>query len=229
MRNSFPALLGLAATALSCTACHDAQPLPTPSSIVPLIRATVAADADTFDLHSAQSGINNLPLQSNPSRPVCRFTIHPNYSGDGIIIRKVYVYKSLRRGGGPPYRYSSRALAREITQLPATLTFDSQEALTGIYSITLANIGTSADSLTTGPGSAWNPFIPSNGVNHNNIFNFDDIIFTFEYDVEINGQTQRVALDPTHKVTVEYPTTRELEVFDGPPVSAPYSVTVPFR
>ncbi|MDO7875658.1 hypothetical protein Q5H93_13015 [Hymenobacter sp. ASUV-10] len=229
MRKHFPALLGLAATTLPFTACNDAQPLPTPSSIVPLIRATVAADADTFDYRRAVASINNLALEPNPSRPVCRFTITRNYVGDDIIIRKVYVYKSLRRGSVPAaYQYSSRALAREVTQLPATLSFDSQDALTGIYRITLPSTGTSTDSLTAGPRSGWRSFIPPNSGNHNSIFSIDAIIFTFEYDVEINGQTQHVALDPTHQVTLEYPSTRLLEVFDGTPIGAPYSVTVPF-
>lgn len=218
----------LAAAALVLPACRDAQPLPAPTSIVPLLYATVAADADTFNLRWALPSIDALAQQPNPGRPVCRFTISRSYSGDDIIIRKVFVYKCLRRSSAPAaYTYSSRALAREISQLPATLTFDSQEALTGIYRIAPATAGTSTDSLTVEPW--YYPFIPPNSSNHNIIFNIDAIVFTFEYDVEINGQLQHVALDPTHKVTFEFPTTRELEFFDGPPVSAPYSVTVPFR
>jgi|GEM_PF-1647609 len=228
MKNLLRAGWLLAAASLALPACQDAQRLPTPTRIVPLIRATVAADADTFDLVRARYPVSMSSQQPMLNRPVCRFTLNRNYSSDGIIIRKVLVYKMLRRGAdSATYTFSTRALAREVTSLPATLTIDSQEALTGIYRLGAPTTGTNADSL--GQASTAIPLVPPLSTSFNRIFLNDAIVFTFEYEVEINGQTQHVVLDPTHKVSVEYPTPQELEVLDGPPVSAPYSVTVPFR
>jgi len=214
MRTIFPALLGLAAAALSFTSCQDADRLPMPATTsVALVRATVDADADTFNLARAKASVNQLPLLLNPTRPLFRFTL--DLAQRDARVTKVLVYKTYRRGSNSSlYTYGPRVLAREVTTFPTTLTFDSQEALTD-----LTRIG----------DSTLIPIKASDNNRQNNVFVGEAIIFTYEYEAEINGQLQRVILTPTTKIAVTAPSAQTVEVISGAQLNPPYSVVALFR
>jgi hypothetical protein len=215
MRTLFPALPGLAAAALSFTSCQDADRLPMPATTsLALVRATVDADADTFNLLRARVSNITLPALPNPTRPLFRFTLDLTEQRDARVT-KVFVYKTYRRGSNASvYNYGPRVLAREVTTFPTTLTFDSQEALT---------------DLTRFGDSVLIPIKARDDSQQNRVSAGEAIIFTYEYEAEINGQTQRVILTPTSKVAVSSPSPQTVEVISGTQITPPYSVVVTFR
>jgi hypothetical protein len=55
------------------------------------------------------------------------------------------------------------------------------------------------------------------------------VIFTYEYEVETNGQTQRIILTPTRPATVQAPVARQVDVITGSQIDQPFAVVAPFR
>jgi hypothetical protein len=228
MRSLFPALLGLAAAALSFTSCQDADRIPAPAATsVALVHATIDADADTFNLLRARASIDGLPGLNNPTRPIFRFTLDVPNQRD-VRVSKVFVYKTLRRGANAStYTYGPRVLAREVSTFPTVLTFDSQEVLTDLQFIGSAEVTTA--SGTTVKVRALQNLLASDATLPNNVFLSDAVIFTYEYEVETNGQTQRIILTPTRPATVQAPVARQVDVITGSQIDQPFAVVAPFR
>lgn len=214
MRTVIPALTGLVAAALSCTSCQDADRIPLPATTsVALVQATVDADAATFSLARAKASVKALPLLADPTRPIFRFTL--DLVQREAHVTKVLVYKTYRRGtNSSAYSYGPRVLAREVTSFPTTLTFDSQEAIT---------------DLTRFSGTALTPIRATDDNRPNGIFAGESIIFTYEYEVENNGQRQRVVLTPTSTIAVTSPGAQTVEVITGSLLNPPYAVVALFQ
>lgn len=214
MRNVFPALLGLAATALSTTSCQDADRLPMPAlTSVALVQASVDTNTSTLNLQRAKASNDVLRTLPDPTRPLLRFTLKLTPQRDAPVT-KVFIYKTHRRGSEGFYTYGPRVLAREVSTFPTTLTFDSQEILT--------DMGRFSSGILL-------PLKGSSDSQANRIFAGEAIVFTYEYEIERDGQPQRVILTPTSKVNVTNPSVQTVEIIGGAQVNPPYSVVVPFR
>lgn len=229
MKKFVLASLLLTSAAAAFTSCKDDDKDPAPSyTSVGLVKATVDAVEDTFDLARSQASVNALAGLDNPTRPVFKFTVDL-YSQRDVKITKVYVYKTLRRGAtSTVYTYGPRVLAREVTTFPTTLTFDSQDVLTG-----LQRIGTSTFTDSTGKTTANAPTLfnikGADDDARNTVFSIDAVVFTYEYDVEVNGETRRIILTPTNKVNIIAPSTQQVEVISGAQINPPFAVVAPFR
>ena len=203
----------LLVSAGSVSSCQDKDKLPAPEvKSVPLIFPQVSSDPAKNHFNWQRS---RAAESANPQRPVFEFTFDLGDQRD-VQIRTVEVYKSYRRGAtgliGP------RVLAREVTSFPATITINSQEAITGLQRMQ----GQDAPLLPLlFPVKAASPTAPNSQIVIN-----DQIIFTFEYVLQDGS---RVVLTPLNKVRVASPSTPEVEVVSGTQISPPFAVIATFR
>jgi hypothetical protein len=220
MKNFALAASLLLASSAALTSCYDRDRDPMPEySSVALVKATIDPATDTLALRPAQAAEN-----TNPTRPEVRFTIDL-YSQRDVKVTKVYVYTTLRRGTGTSISYSSRALLTEVTTFPTTLSFNSQELLTGLYRLGTPTLDTT-DSVMVYPAF---PFIrlPTQATA---IFANDVILLTYEYELE-NGK--RIILTPvTNRTGIITGTTgprQNYEVITGSQIQPPYALPIIFR
>lgn len=216
MKNfAFAASLLLASSAV-LTACYnrDRDPMPEYSS-VGLVKATIDPATDTISYIPARAAPS-----TNPTRPNVTFTIDL-YSQRDVKITKLYIYRTLRRGT-TTFTYSPRFLLDSITTFPTTVTYNSQQLLTGMVRL----------DATTNPVTAI-PYVQSLPTSPNRIFQTDSFIFTYEYVLE-NGK--RIVLTPTTntKVTTAATpttpaTTQTYGTITGSQILAPYALVVPIR
>ena len=204
MKNFALAASLLLASSAALTSCYDRDRDPMPEySSVGLVKATLDPATDTVSYVPARAAPS-----TNPTRPQVTFTVDL-YSQRDVKITKVYVYRTLRRGA-TTYTYSPRFFLEEVTTFPKTLSYNTQELLTGMMRV----------DATSNPATAI-PYIPGPASSPNRIFENDAFLFTYEYELE-NGK--RIVLTPTSKTTVG---TQTYETITGSQILAPYALVVP--
>lgn len=198
----------LAGTFAGLSACRETSKIPAPEvTSVPLLMPRLSADAEKnhFDTQRAFASINALANLPNPTRPVLEFTLDIPDQRD-VQIQAVEVYKSFQRGNfiGP------RVFYRAYTSFPATVSINSQDALTGLQRLGSAATGTlpTLYNLLGSTASAPNPVLTG-----------DRIVFTFEYKLQ-NGS--KVILTPLADVKLNDGTT--VKVISGNQINPPYSI-----
>ena len=188
--------------------CKDSRKIPAPDvTSVPLILARVSSDVTKsyFDTQRARASATELPTLANPTRPVFEFTFDVPDQRD-VQIKAVEVYKSFRRD-----RIGPRALVGSYSSFPATVSINSQDALTGLQQLSNTTPPALNDLLGTTPGM------------RNSILSGDLVIFTFEYVLQ-NGT--RVILTPLTEVKTASGTT--VKVISGTQINPPYAIQARF-
>lgn len=203
----------------SLSACKDSSKIPAPEvTSVPLIFPKFTADPSKsyFDTQRASASINQLATLTNPTRPVLEFVINIPDQRD-VKIKAVEVYKSFQR---PNQAIGPRALAGSYSSFPATVSLNSQDALSGLQRLSFA-AGRSLPSLS--PLLLSTPSAPGA---RNPILNGDAIIFTFEYVLEDGS---RVILTPLTDVRLDGVGTPPAKVISGTQINPPYALYARFN
>lgn len=199
----------------SFSSCKETSKIPEPElTSVPLIFPKISSDVSKsyFDTQRARASVNELPGLANPTRPVLEFVINIPDQRD-VKIKAVEVYKSFKRGT----RIGPRALAGSYSSFPATVSINSQDALTGLDQL-LFLPNNSLPSLS--------PLIGATNSTRNPIQNGDVIVFTFEYVLE-NGS--RVILTPLTDVKLNGTGTPPAKVISGTLINEPYALYAGFK
>lgn len=194
MKKFILGLVLLSTAAGSFTSCKRDENIPAPEAdTVPLAFPQVSTDParQFYNLATARASV-----ASNPTRPVFEFTLTPSGSGNSQLA-SILVYKSFRRGGA----FGPRVLAGEYTDFPATVSINSQEALTGI-----ARAG-------------GNPVIAASTTQTNQLLSQDAIVFTFDYKVADGTVFTTTPVDATGTIS---PAATTL-------ANPPYSIIAVFR
>ena len=200
----------------SLSACKDSSKIPAPEvTSVPLIFPKFTSDPSKsyFDTQRASASINGLAVLPNPTRPVLEFTINLPDQRD-VKIKAVEVYKSFQK---PNQQIGPRALAGSYSSFPATVSLNSQDALSGLQRLAVVP-GDALPSLS--PLLLSTPSAPGA---RNPIVNGDFIIFTFEYVLEDGS---RVVLTPLTDVRLNGGGTAK--VISGTQVNPPYALVARF-
>ncbi|WP_426059595.1 hypothetical protein [Hymenobacter sp. B1770] len=213
MKKLLLSLLVVSATLASLSSCQDSSKIPAPDvTSVPLIFAKASPDPskNSFDFLRARASINELPSLANPTRPVFEFTIDIPDQRD-VKIREVEVYKSFLRGT----RLGPRAFVGAYNTFPATVSLNSQTALTGLQQLVFTSNASlpSLSSLVGATPTARNP-----------IFNGDIIVFTFEYVLQDGS---RVILTPLTDVRLDDGSVAK--VISGTQINPPYALYAKFQ
>ncbi|HEX8330173.1 MAG TPA: hypothetical protein VF629_21750 [Hymenobacter sp.] len=196
----------------SLSSCEDSSKIPAPEvTSVPLVVAKPSTDPkkDHFNTTRAAFSITRLASDPNPTRPVFEFTFDIPNQRD-VKIKTVEVYKSFKQltSIGP------RVLVGEYSSFPATVTLNSQEALTGLQRLLYVS-GVSTPTLDNLLGDT-----PSS---RNEIVSGDVILFTFEYVLEDGS---RVILTPLTDVRLA--SGPPAKVISGNQVNPPYALQALF-
>ena len=202
----------------SLSGCKDSSKIPAPEvTSVPLIFPRASSDPTKtyFDTQRANVSINRLATLANPTRPVLEFFIDISDQRD-VKIKTVEVYKSLKRLNQP---IGPRALSGSYSSFPATVSLNSQEALSGLQRLL----------FSTNPLPSLSPALlatPSAPNTPNPIQNGDAIIFTFEYVLEDGS---RVILTPLTDVKLDGVGTPPAKVISGTQINPPYAFYARFN
>lgn len=218
MKKLFIGLL-VVSTIGSFSSCKDSSKIPAPDVIsVPLIFPKISSTLSKsyFDTQRARASLTELPTLADPTRPVLEFTIDIPNQRD-VQIKTVEVYKSFQRGS----RIGPRAFSGSYSSFPATVSINSQDALTGLQQLFFAT-GKALPTLSNLIGGS-----PST---RNPILNGDVIIFTFEYVLQDGS---RVILTPLADVRLDNPTgavpAPTAKVISGAQISTPYALYAKFQ
>ncbi len=168
----------------------------------------------SFSLLCAQASVNQLPTRPgcNGQRPVFEFII-PKFEQRSRKIEAVEVYRSYSRISGVDRQplIGNRILVGTYREFPATVSINSQDAITGLTRV--------AD------GGEFAAVRAATNTQQNAIIGNDAILFTFEY---ITEGGQRVILTPTTKLTLKNAAgtiTRTItDIPTGPPTATPYAI-----
>jgi hypothetical protein len=190
----------------SLSACKESSKIPAPDvTSVPLIFPVISSDLtkDHFDTQRAGASINNLPNLAIPTRPVFEFSFDVPDQRD-IKLKAVEVYKSFQRGNniGP------RVLVGSYSSFPATVSLNSQDALTGLQRLFYA---------TGVPLPTLRNLLGATNSAPNEILTGDRIVFTFEYVLQDGS---KVILTPLSDVKLNNGTTK---VISGNQINPPYA------
>ena len=225
MKNLVLSLLLVSAIG-SLTGCKEDSKIPAPAvTSVPVIFGKVSSDINKsyYNTRRAAASINNLPTTvSNPDptlppdpfigqRPVFEFSFDIPDQRD-VNIAAVEVYKSFKRG----ITIGPRAFVGAYTSFPATVTLNSQDALTGLQRLFTA-------SGATGPTAS--NLLASTPGQQNQILSGDQIVFTYEYVLQDGS---RVILTPLTDVTLNDKITK-VKVISGNQINPPYAVYATFQ
>jgi hypothetical protein len=196
----------------SVSSCKDASKIPAPEvTSVPLIFAKVSPNVENnhYDTQRASTSVNNLPRLANPTRPVFEFTIDIPDQRD-IKLQAVEVYKSFQRGTsiGP------RALVGSYSTFPATVSLNSQDALTGLQRLFYVP-GATLPTLRNLLGATTSSV--------NEVLSGDIILFTYEYVLQDGS---RVILTPLSDVKLAGGATTK--VISGTQINPPYALQAKF-
>ena len=224
MKKALLGLLLLASAPAIFSSCKDSEKDPAPSVVsVPLFFPKLTADSDTLlnytRTRASENAIVNL---ANPTRPVIKFTINITDQRD-VKIKTVQVYKSFRTGSlsalGP------RTLAGEYSTFPATVEFNSQEILTGLFSYAAP---TPPDTV-----GVVRPVKGATAAAANNVFPGSTVLFTFEYVLE---DGRHIILTPLNKInartfgaTSASDPFKMYEIATGTQTNAPYALSLSIR
>jgi len=203
MKNLVFSLVSLASFAGALSGCREQSRIPEPAvESLPLILPEINPAKNVFTFASARA-----PEASNPTRPVFEFTVNPTQV-EGVQLATVEVYKSFARGTVGP-----RVKVKDLTSFPATVTINSQEALTDLY---LTNNPPPVTVPATPPPT---PIKATSPTANNRILNGDAIIFTFEY---VLSDGRRIVITPLT-------TTGVTGVVTGIRATAPYAAVATFK
>lgn len=176
MKKLFLYLTFLAGVTGVLSACKRDQVVPAPEKeSFPIIYPEISADS-TRRFFSTEFA--RLPEASNPTRPVFEFTINPTDQPGKL--QTVEVYKSFRRG----LLLGPRVKVGDYSSFPATVSLNSQEAITDLKTNTLITI---KGSSTTA---------------RNTMQSGDAVIFSFEY---ITQDGRRIVLTPLKNGIIQGP------------------------
>lgn len=197
-------LLGAAAGALS--GCREQARIPEPATEdMPLILPDINPAKNVFTFTPSRASES-----TNPTRPVFEFTVNPTQV-DGVKLEVVEVYKTFARGGTT---FGPRVKVKDLTSFPATVSINSQDALTDLY-------------LTNNPPPVTVPATPppipikaTTPTGNNRILSGDAVVFTFEYVV--NGG-RRIVLTPLTTVA------GVTGVISGNRTAAPFAAIATFK
>jgi hypothetical protein len=204
MKSYFASFLLLsAATVLS--SCRETSKLPEPANeSIPIIFPEINPQKATFNRIAAGYSETAL-VANNATRPVFEFVVNP--SKGYTEIQTVEVYKSFFRNASTPL--GPRVKVADLTSFPATITIDSQTALTGLYP-------------TSPTPDIPNPILVKGATptSPNRIIAGNAVVFTFEY---VMKDGRRIILTPlsTALGSVGAPT--------GPQTNAPLAAVAYFR
>ena len=201
MKNYLASLLLLSATVV-LPSCRETSKLPEPANeSIPLIIPEINSQKSYFDYANSRVSVNTATT-TNTVRPVFEFVVNPS-QGYGEL-QTVEVFKSFRRGAtlGP------RVKVQDLTSFPATVTINSQDALTGLLP-TSAVGGVAPTPLLAATPAAINRILPN-----------DAVVFTFEY---VMKDGRRIVLTPlsTTAGSVGAPT--------GSSINAPLAAVAAFK
>lgn len=194
MKKFILGLLLLTSSVGSFTSCKRDENVPAPAAdTVPLAFPQVSSDPTRqfYNITTARATV-----ASNTARPIFEFTLTPSGSGNSQLA-SILVYKSFRRGGA----FGPRVLAGEYSDFPATVSINSQEALTGI-----ARAG-------------GNPVLAASPTQTNQLLAQDAIVFTFDYKVTDGTVFTTTPVDATGTIS---PAATNL-------ANPPYSIIAVFR
>ncbi|WP_310393259.1 hypothetical protein [Hymenobacter sp.] len=216
----FGALLAVATGSLSSCEENSKNPAPEFTS-VPLIFAKVSSDVEKsyFNTTRAAASINNLPntpdvTPADPrkgQRPVFEFTFDVPDQRD-VRIQAVEVYKSFQRD----IRIGPRVLVGSYDSFPATVSLNSQEALTGLQQLFFSGPSATLPTLRNLLGATPNA--------RNEVITGDVIVFTFEYVLEDGS---RIILTPLSDVRLAGNAT-PAKVISGTQINPPYALYARF-
>lgn len=181
MKNCFSSFALLLSAVVSLSSCRESSKLPAPKyDSVPIIIPVINPSRSYFNLDSSRVSDANAASR-NIKRPIFEFVVNPSQGyGD---IQTVEVYKSFRRGSA----FGPRVKLTDLTSFPATITLNSQDALTGLY-LNSPIVGQTAPLPVKGQNAtAVNRLVfPALPVK-------DAVVFTFEY---IMKDGRRIILTP---------------------------------
>ena len=206
MKKIFFSLLSLAAFAGMLGSCREQSRIPEPEvESLPLILPDINPAKNVFTFTPSRAAES-----TNPTRPVFEFTVNPSQVS-GIKLEVVEVYKTFVRGGTT---FGPRVKVKDLTSFPATVSINSQDALTDLY-------------LTNNPPPVTVPATPppipikaTTSTGNNRIISGDAVVFTFEYVV--NGG-RRIVLTPLKTVA------GVTGVISGNRTAAPFAAIVTFK
>ena len=199
MKKYLTRLALLVSAVATLPACRETSRLPEPAyENVPLIIPEVNPKLDYFDRAAARASV-----ASGTTRPVFEFVVNP--SQGYAELQTVEVYKSFRRANilGPRVKF------KELNSFPATVTINSQEAITDLVPST----PTTSNPNPTPPRAATPTAT-------NTLVNGDAIVFTFEY---ILKDGRRIILTPLST------TTGSIGAPTGTFINTPYAAVAPFE
>lgn len=204
MQINLPGLAALLLAAGSLASCRETSRLPEPAyENLPLILPQINPQKSFFNSTIARISANS-PTAPTLVRPVFEFVVAP--SQGYAELQTVEVYKSF-------YSNSSKSLgprvkAMDLTSFPATVSINSQEAITDLYPA-----ATPAKPI---PDPVVNTSVPQG----NRLLPFDAVVFTFEYVLK---DGRRIILTPISK------TPGSVGVAIGTQVNAPYAAIATFK
>ena len=197
----------------SLSSCKESSKIPAPDvTSVPLIFPKVSSVVENnhFDTQRAGASVNNLPRLTNPTRPVFEFSIDIPDQRD-VQIQSVEVYKSFQRG----ISIGPRVLVGSYSSFPATVSLNSQAALTGLQRLFFVT-GVTLPTLRN--------LLGATDSNPNEVLTGDLIVFTFEYVLK---DGTRVILTPL--TDVKLATGGPAKVISGTQINPPYALYAKFQ
>lgn len=209
MKKLLFSLLLLSPLAGALSSCREQSKIPEPSvESIPLILPEINPAKSYFAYAASRNSVNTAASTNTP-RPVFEFVVNP--SQGYAELQTVEVYKCFRRGINPPV-FGPRVKVADLTSFPATVSINSQDALTDLYLSSPTTANPTPTSIKASPQS------PSQA---NRILNNGDaVVFTFEY---VMKDGRRIVLTPlsTADGSVGVPT--------GNQIFAPYAAVAEFR
>ena len=182
MKNHLYGLLLLLSATLALPSCRETDRLPEPANeSIPLIIPEVNPQKSFFAFEQSRESVSQAAVL-NYTRPVFEFVVNP--SQGYAELQTVEVYKSFRRGGV----FGPRVKVTDLTSFPATVSLNSQEALTDLFL---------TSPTPTNPSPSPVKALPQNPTSRNrislNLVNPEAVVFTFEYVLK---DGRRIVLTP---------------------------------
>ena len=222
MKNYLTSFVLLMSATISLSSCREESKLPEPKyESIPIVIPEINPQKSFFNITTARYSDFQLAT-NNATRPVFEFVINP--SKGYTEIQTVEVYKSFSRDGvlGPRVKYI------DVTDFPATVTIDSQQALTDLYpsaqTYTVVN-----GVITTNPTDNTR-VLPVKGVGDRAINRInaptvtkDAVVFTFEYVMKDGRRITLTQLNATVN------TAASGSLLPNSFINAPLAAVAPFK
>ena len=203
MKSLLFSLLCLVALAGTTSSCREQSRIPEPATeSVPLILPEINPSKSFFSYTESQVSVDTAARRKY-TRPVFEFVVNP--SQGYAELQTVEVYKSFRRSTtiGP------RVKVADLTSFPATVSINSQDALTGLY----LTSPTTANPTPLAVKGATTGLV-------NRIIRTDAVVFTFEYVLK---DGRKIILTPLSGAE------GSLGAPTGTMINAPYAAVAVFK